>query len=159
MEFARHPVIICLLAYVFMAGAQPVTADPQSSKIIIEAAWSRATPPTAKIGAVYLILRNSGPKSDRLIGGQTPVAARVEIHNMGTRYGVGFMRKIEGLDAPASGTITFEPGGLHLMLIGLTGRLQEGQTYTLGLHFEKAGIVTANVTVMSIAARGYKAVP
>lgn len=45
------------------------------------------------------------------------------------------------------------------MLFGLTGRLVEGQTYPLELHFEKAGIVKVFVTVDSIAARAYRAGP
>ena len=159
MEMAWRAVIFCLAVLLFAAAVLPVASAPKSPKIIVEAAWSRTTPPTAKVGAVYLTVRNTGSKSDRLFDGQTPVAARVEIHEMGTRDGAGFMRKIDVLDIPASGTVTFEPGALHLMLIGLTGRLVEGQTYPLDLHFEKAGIVKADVTVKGFAARSHKTGP
>jgi hypothetical protein len=54
---------------------------------------------------------------------------------------------------------TLNLGGQHLMLIGLTGRLEEGQTFPLDLHFEKAGIVKVVVTVKSIAARAYRVGP
>jgi hypothetical protein len=59
----------------------------------------------------------------------------------------------------SAGSVIFETGGLHLMLIGLTGRLVEGQTYPLELHFEKAGIVKVLVTNDSIATRAYRAGP
>jgi copper(I)-binding protein len=59
----------------------------------------------------------------------------------------------------SAGSVIFETGGLHLMLIGLTGRLVEGQTYPLELHFEKTGIVKVLVTVNSIATRAYRAGP
>jgi len=159
METAWRAVNFCLAALALVIGALPVASDAQSPKIIVEAAWSRATPPTAKVGAVFLTIKNSGSASDRLVHVQTPVAARVEIHEMGTRAGVGFMRKVDGLDIPASGTVIFQTGGMHLMLIGLTGRLVEGQTYPLDLHFKKAGIVKADVTVKGLTARSFKSGP
>jgi copper(I)-binding protein len=152
-----HGMIFCLAAIAFVTGVLPDRSYSQSLPMIVEAAWSRATPPTAKVGAVYLTVKNTGSVNDRLIGGGTPLAVRVEFHEMGIQNGVNFMKKIDGLDIPALGKIAFEPGGLHLMLIGLIGRLEEGQTYPLELHFEKAGIVKEEVVVKGFAARAHKA--
>ena len=80
MNIARASVILCVSAYAFTAAVLPIAADPQLPKITNEAAWSRATPPTAKVGAVYLTLRNPGSVTDNLVDGQTPVANRVKIH-------------------------------------------------------------------------------
>ncbi|GAB4503487.1 MAG: hypothetical protein Fur0043_04790 [Anaerolineales bacterium] len=46
-----------------------------------------------------------------------------------------------------TGETVFEPGGLHVMLIGLKSDLQAGETFTVTLTFEKAGKRTLTVTV------------
>jgi copper(I)-binding protein len=49
------------------------------------------------------------------------------------------MRAVPELEVPAGATIRFEPGGLHVMLIGLREPLVAGQLFTLQLEFEHAG--------------------
>ena len=44
-------------------------------------------------------------------------------------------------------SVTLAPGGYHIMLTGLKQPLQQGDTFPLTLNFEKAGQVTATVTV------------
>ena len=50
---------------------------------------------------------------------------------------------------PAKGKLEFKPGGYHVMLIGLKETLSEGKTFTLILHFKRAGkVVVKNVKVL-----------
>jgi copper(I)-binding protein len=93
-------------------------------------------------------IQNSGAEDDVLLGGESDVANVVEIHEMADVDGVMEMRPLaEGLTIPAGGDETLEPGGYHLMLIGLRQDLTNGKTFDLTLHFEKAGDVTVPVTV------------
>ena len=64
------------------------------------------------------------------------------------------MRPITGLDIPAGQPVTLQPGGDHLMLMGLNQPLHEGQSFPLTLDFEKAGPRTVTVTVEKAGARG-----
>jgi copper(I)-binding protein len=61
------------------------------------------------------------------------------------------MRQVASIDVPAGGTVSLEPGGLHIMLIDLREPLKQGETLPLTLTFAKAGKVTVQVPVKSPA--------
>ena len=61
------------------------------------------------------------------------------------------MRRLEILDVPANGEITFAPGGNHLMFIGLNRALNPGDTLVAQLTFEKAGTIPVTFDVSMMA--------
>ena len=64
------------------------------------------------------------------------------------------MREVpDGVLLPAGETVTFEPSGLHLMLVGLNHPLVEGEAFPLTLEFEHAGTIEIEVPIAGIAAR------
>lgn len=136
-----------LLAFCLIGTA---AAEPP---IAIANAWSRATPPGAGAGAAFFVVENRGANDDTLLGADAEVADSVELHTHVHDSGVMRMRPIERILVPAGGRATLQPGGDHVMLIGLRAPLVEGQTYTLGLTFAKAGHVAVPVTVKAIGAR------
>jgi copper(I)-binding protein len=74
---------IAAAALLAAALVAPATArDYAIGDLAIQAPWSRATPPAAKVGAGYLSIANRGTSADRLVAAQSPVAGRVEIHEM-----------------------------------------------------------------------------
>jgi copper(I)-binding protein len=96
---------------------------------------------------------NNGPSPVKLVGGQTPVAERVEIHRMSMEGGVMAMRALpEGLDVPARSTVTLAPGGLHVMMIGLRQPLAEGQSVPLTLIFDTGKRIDVRLAVRSMGA-------
>lgn len=103
-------------------------------------------------GAAYLRIANGGDESDRLIGASADVAKVVEIHEIATESGVMQMRPlVDGLEVLAGDETVLEPGGYHIMLIGLTTSLEPGMTYELTLTFEHAGDVIVPVVVQPMA--------
>lgn len=121
--------------------------------IAVENAWSRATPGEARAGAAFFIVENRGANDDTLLGADAEVADSVELHTHVHDGGVMRMRAVERILVPAGGQATLQPGGFHVMLIGLHAPLVEGQTYTLGLTFAHAGRIAVPVTVRGIGAR------
>lgn len=106
-------------------------------------------------GAAYMLIENRGDEADRLIGGSTDVAKVVEIHEIVDNNGVMEMKPLaDGLEIPAGETVTLQPGGYHVMLIGLTKDLTDGSTYELTLTFEHAGDVKLQVPVQRMAPEG-----
>lgn len=103
-------------------------------------------------GAAYLTLTNHGA-ADRLVGVTSDLAEAAEIHSMETKDGIMEMRKLDGLDVPAGGTVELKPGGLHIMLIKPTG-LKAGTSGTVTLVFEVAGEVAIPVKVTGRDAGG-----
>ena len=61
--------------------------------------------------------------------------------------GVMSMQPQQSVEIPASDTVEFKPGGLHVMLINLNQDLALGNTILLTLKFEKAGEITLEVPV------------
>lgn len=53
----------------------------------------------------------------------------------------------DGVEIPAGETLVLEPGSFHIMLIGLTESLMEGDAFVATLHFEKAGAVEITVPI------------
>jgi len=117
--------------------------------------WARATLPAAKVGGGYLTITNEGAAPDRLIGGSSPVAGRVEVHAMEIKEGVMNMRPMsDGLEVPARGTLELAPGGFHLMLMELKEPLIEGERVPLTLEFENAGTVDVELAIVSARPSG-----
>ena len=98
--------------------------------------------------AAYLTIRNRGGVDDRLLGAGFSGARRVEIHE--TRVsaeGLATMRPVESITIPAGAEIRLEPGGLHVMLMGLESSLVSGDTVRLSLEFDKSGTRTVPAEV------------
>lgn len=108
--------------------------------------WARATLNPKAPGAAYMEIINKGA-DDKLLSVSTPAAATVELHEMKMVEGVASMTMLESLPIPANSTVMLQPNGLHIMLIGLTQPLVEGEHLTLTLVFEKAGEVTVDLEI------------
>ena len=63
------------------------------------------------------------------------------------------MRPVNDIPVPANGEVSLQPGGLHLMLIGLARPLNDGQSIPVSLRFERAGEVTVELAVQAAGAR------
>jgi periplasmic copper chaperone A len=107
-----------------------------------------ATPAAAATAAVYMTIANGGCMPDQLLGATTDVADGVEIHQTAKDGDSVAMRPLtEGLTVLAGGTTTLEPGGDHLMLIGLREDLVAGDRFLLSLSFLFSGDVSVPVNV------------
>lgn len=142
-------------ALVRIAGEAPATAQTSTigaGDIQVLQPFARATP--AKVGGVFLTLKNSGGTADKLLKASSPAAENVELHTHMKDGDAMRMRPVESIPVPANGQTALEPGGYHLMLIGLKQALKEGASIPLTLTFEKAGAVTVSVPVLKAGASG-----
>ncbi len=128
------------------------SAIAQGNAVMIKDAWARATPGGAQTGAAYLTLQS--PAGDRLSGVSTPVAKEAQLHSMTMENGVMKMRQVDGVDLPPGQTVKLKPSGYHIMLMGLSKPLEEGQTFPLTLIFAKAGSETVTVKVEKVGSMG-----
>lgn len=97
--------------------------------------------------------RNTGP--DRLVAVESPIAGRVEIHETSTEGGIMRMQQLkDGVRLKAGETVTFAPGGKHVMFIGLRQALKAGDRIPATLVFEKAGRAPVEFLVQGKAAAG-----
>jgi periplasmic copper chaperone A len=130
-----------------LAAALPQWAA--AADIQVTHAWARPTPPTVQVGAVYFSVKNSGAKEDKLMAVSSSVAASVEIHETQTVKGVMQMRQVASVSCPAGATLKIEPGGLHVMLLGLKQPLLDGSKMDLTLRFRDAGVLSIQVPIQN----------
>ena len=97
------------------------------------------TTATAMSGAGYMAVTNNGDMADRIIRAEADFP-RVMLHESTIADGVATMTHLEGVEIPAGATVAFEPGGKHVMFMGLDGDPFEiGEEINVKLVFEKAG--------------------
>lgn len=126
--------------------ALPGVASAQHVQVVD--AWSRPTTQGMDVGVAYFTIRNSG-KSDRLLRASSPVAKSSELHVSTMKDGMMRMEGLAFVDV-GSAPVAFEPGGRHVMLIGLKRPLKEGDVFPLTLTFANAGQVQTSVRVRGI---------
>ena len=135
------------------AGSSPTLAE--QDRVIVSQAWSRATPKGARVAAGYFTLENRGTRPDRLLSAESATAAKIEIHQMSVQDGIMTMRPLDdGLAIPPDTSVSFAPGGDHIMFVGLNAPFEEGQRIPVALIFEHAGRVEAAFDVGSVGAKG-----
>ncbi len=128
--------------------------DFTASDITIGHPWTRAAGANAN-GAGFLTLRNNGTAPDRLVSATSPAARVVELHTHIREGDVMRMRPVSDIPIQPGQTVQLRPGGLHIMLIGLTEPLRQGASVPLTLRFERAGEVQVSLSVEAAGARGH----
>lgn len=143
-----RPSLLALIAGAALAAVVHAGEPIKRGALELTGAWARATGPQQPNGAAYLVIRNGGPEADRIVAAKADVARKVELHtHLIDASGVARMREIPAIELPADSTVTLEPGGLHVMLLGLQRPLEAGRRFPLTLVLEKAGEVALEVEV------------
>lgn len=130
-----------------LALASPVLA----ADIEVSSPFARASAGAAPVGAAFMTLKNETASDDKLVSASTPVAASAELHTHIKDGDIMRMREVPSIDLPAGSTVNMQPGGLHVMLMGLKQPLRQGEVFPLTLTFAKAGAVTVEVPVKTAA--------
>lgn len=138
---------ICTL----LLAAPAIAHDYQIGQLHIAHPWARALPPVAPAGAAYLRVENRGEASDTLIAAHTPIAERVEVHQHVQRDGLMSMQKVGDLSIGPGEDVAFEPGGYHLMMLGLKQPLVAGERFPLTLEFRNAGSIEVDFAISEAA--------
>jgi copper(I)-binding protein len=127
-----------------LAGAEPTA---HIGEITIRDAWARASMGQTGTSAVYMTLEASGEKADRLVAVTSADAAGAELHTSTMDGGVAKMRPLAAIEVAPGGPTVLEPGGTHVMLVGLGKKLVAGDTLPLSLTFEHAGTIELEVPI------------
>lgn len=138
---------------VIMTVSLLVSHTAFAGDIQIKQPWARASAGPAKAGAAFLSVENTGAAADRLVGARADVAKRVELHTHIREGNIMKMRQVDAIDVPAGETVALQPGGLHVMFMGLNAPFKEGAQFPLTLVFEEAGEIRVEVDVMGAGAK------
>lgn len=116
--------------------------------------WARATAGPARAGAAYLTITNHGQKMDRLLAVATPAAKRASVHVTLMEQGVMKMRPVKAVEVHPGEPAVLQPGGMHVMLMGLKAPLEAGERFPMTLTFENTGVIEILVTVKGVGSMG-----
>jgi copper(I)-binding protein len=140
---------------VFAFAASAFAHDYMQGDMHIMKPWSRPLPAVSTNGAAYMTLVNKGSAPDRLVSVSTPAAKKAEIHTHVMEGGMMKMGRVEALEIVPGEPTVLEPGGLHVMMIGLKEPLVEGKSFPLTLNFERAGSVEVTVRIFEPEESGH----
>ena len=136
-------LVLTIMAVALVAAACSSDGD----RVTVSDPWGRTSPSAATNAAFYMQLEGS-ETDDALVGGSSPACQTVELHETSMSDGVMSMRQLPaGIPVPANTTVSLEPGGLHVMCIGLTAALVDGESTPVQLQFENSGLVTVNAEI------------
>lgn len=111
--------------------------------------WSRALPPSAHTGALFVSIHNQGEK-DYLVAAHVDIADVVELHTHVHEDGLMKMQQVEQIEVPSGATLELTPGSYHIMLIGLREPLREGMRFPVRLEFSASGSIELEAEVKSM---------
>jgi copper(I)-binding protein len=130
-----------LLLGVSLVGGGTAMGQRSMESPHVADAWVRLPAAAGRPAAGYFLIHGT-TSADALVAASSPMAERVELHDMVNEGGVMRMRARASFDVPARGELRFAPGGAHLMLFGLSDRLRPGDTVPLTLTFRSGATAT-----------------
>ena len=138
---------LSLLAAAFALATSAAAHDYVQGDVHIMKPWSRPLPAVSVNGAAYMTFMNKGSAPDKLVSISTPAARKAELHNHIMEGGLMKMRPVGVFEITPGVPSVLQPGGLHIMLMGLSQPLVEGNAFPLTLNFERAGSIEVEVMI------------
>lgn len=123
----RLPLFLCTLL---------LSANSLAAGLKVSNEYIRATPPHAKNSAAFLTITNTTDKDINLIAASSDISERVELHKHTKEDGMMKMRQVEAIMINANSSTELQPGGYHIMFLGLKEDIFEGQILDLSLSFD-----------------------
>ncbi|MDX1669068.1 MAG: copper chaperone PCu(A)C [Limnobacter sp.] len=160
---------LCATTLTFFATLSAVQAEDQhdkhhshdmsASELHIMQAWVRPTVPAQKSTGGYMQVMAHADGS--IVGATSEFADRTEVHEMSMDGDIMRMSKVESIPMEEGDVISFEPGGYHVMFMGLKQPIEKGQEVSFELLFKdkdgalKSIPVTATATMSQKGAEGH----
>ncbi len=118
--------------------------------LTVDNAYVREMPPGQKVTGAFMTLKNGSDQDRAAVSASSDVAESVELHTHVHDQGVMKMRQVEKIGVPAGSETVLEPGGYHVMLIGLKQSLELGQTVIITVNFDDGTSVPVEAEVKTV---------
>src|ERR1700744_3925183 len=139
---------LCLAAA--YSGAQ--AADTAPAGVSVRDAWMRALPRPVPSGG-YFTLQNKSGKVLILTGADSPACGMLMLHKSEDKGGMSSMMEMAEVPVPAGGSVSFTPGGYHLMCTDSTAALKPGASVPVTLSFKSGEKLTVPFAVRNAAGK------
>ena len=129
------------------AGCAAYAADPDSPRAVcVSDPWVRPAAQGATATAAYFTVSATLAEFE-VRGARADGFEAVELHRSLTEGGMMRMEPVSAVVVPADGSVSFEPGGFHVMLIGPDAALAEGDAVEITLDMSLGGPLTFTAPV------------
>lgn len=144
-------LLLALVGIVLPGGNASASA---AEALKFEDVWARAAS-AGHMSAAYMTVANTGEFTVDIVSAHADVADKVELHETTTEITfvdgkisqVMRMEEVDVLTIASGETVQLKPGGLHIMLMGLTRDIEEGDTFTLTLQSSTGERIVIDVPV------------
>jgi len=140
MRIAALPLVLISL----------VSAAALAQSLTVDDPRVRSVPPGSPTTAAFMDLANPGETDLALVGGSSPLAGSLELHNHVMVDGVMQMRQVEEIPVPAGETVRLGPGGWHLMLFDLARSPVEGESVAFTLTLDNGETLSVEAPVKRV---------
>jgi periplasmic copper chaperone A len=147
MNFGSRFLLIGVLGYCLVGAIQ---AGSVADVVRVDGAYARAVPPGQPNSAAFMVLHNTANTAHSLVSAESSVANVVELHTHVMEGDMMLMRQIDKIDLPAGGDVRLQPGGLHVMLIGLHQGLAPKDQVPLTLIYDDGSRQSLQLPVRAI---------
>lgn len=144
---------VVLVSALSLFSATIFAATAADSLTIVDP-YVRAVPPGQSVSACFMSIKNSSATAHAIVKASSDISKVVELHTHTHENGMMMMRQVEKMDIPANGETTLQPGGLHIMLIGLHNELKLDQKVSITLEFEDGSKKEISAPVRKIMMKG-----
>lgn len=138
---------------IFVLTGLSLSACRAEQGIDVGDAWMRPAA-QGENGAIYFVIQNQGSNADTLTGVSSDVAEAIEIHESKMSGDVMQMQQLDSVPLKPSSEVNFEPGGLHVMIVGLKEDLKVGDEVEITLHFTNFEDIHVKVPVSDMPVSG-----
>jgi periplasmic copper chaperone A len=130
-----------------LLGAAMLIPSLAAAQVTVTEAWVRGTVPGQRATGAFMTLASTQPVT--LVAVRSPIATSAEIHEMKMDGGVMKMRAVERVPLGPNAPLKLDPGGYHLMLVGLAKPVAEGDKVAITLTFEDRSGKQSRVDVVA----------
>ncbi|MBE9535696.1 MAG: copper chaperone PCu(A)C [Proteobacteria bacterium] len=122
-------------------------ANAAESSLQLHDSWVREAPPSAKVLAAFLSIKNNGKKDRVLLSVEADGFEKVEMHKTEVHGKMTHMVLQKELLIPAGEAVLLEPGGYHLMLMKPARSFRAGDKISLRFKFKDGELVAQKAVV------------
>src|SRR5260221_304918 len=113
-------VFVCTLIVGALNSPPAQSQEVKLGDLVISQPWSRAAPRGAEVANGYLTIENKGTTADRLVGGSTEAAEKLQIQQISMVGGGMTVQPVDGgLGISPGEKVVLAPGGYRLALLKL----------------------------------------
>jgi copper(I)-binding protein len=134
------------LAAILFGAALLAPALAHAAGVSIEQPWMRFIIRAAP-AAGYFTLKNDTDAAIELTGASSTGCGMVMLHETKEVNGVEQMLMVKSIKVPAHGTLSFHPGGYHLMCMKPQTNMKVGASVAVVLKFADGKMLTAQFPV------------